>query len=502
MTVIGNTSTFAFELVPVTPSWEVHYPPERAAWAGTAIWVAGQNLCRHVVPGSNAVNDYFYVPLGPIADWLVRAFPAIQFQERASFFPTTRDLHGSVERWGEARPPHGFDEDSWLDAREDWWSGHFLRAGADGAYPPNMAFVRDDEELAISWEAPHFFGDGRMTMLCARGRSSLPWGEGLSVLDQVTSTVAAWFRQSDAAHAYAWAAHDHPLQSAEPSLNRAIELFTGRGLNVLQGQLGVSGYDALLTALKLVRSARDPAASPHCQILRDLEPRLTNDVGGLVREIGDRATHERPHALSQWREARNIALDAARSAQSPEEAGQLAATEIRHALTLDGQPVDDVQVTLAQLGLEYEHAMVPSQRDRMMVALRDDGSPVARTLDTPRTARLWGQRFEACRALGHVLLDPIREGAIGAASGRFAEESRRRRSGASAAEFLLPESALAQASGNQLDGAADEAIFARLLERYGIGASAAAHQLSNRGWLSSYDVRDDLTERYGAANSG
>jgi len=118
------------------------------------------------------------------------------------------------------------------------------------------------------------------------------------------------------------------------------------------------------------------------------------------------------------------------------------------------------------------------------------------TLETVRTSRPWGQRFEAARALGHVLLDPVRAGAIGAASGPFAQETRRRRSGAFAAELLLPESALAAANAGELDGAARGSSFADLLERYGVGARAAAYQLWNRGWLSSPDLRDDLIDRF------
>lgn len=499
MTVIGNKLTFGIELVPVTPSWEIRYAPERAAWAGTAVWVDGKNLCSHVVSGSSEVVDFFFIPLGPLTDWLVRAFPAIEFQERAPFFPTTRDLHGSVARWGETRPRQGFDEDGWLDARDEWWSYHFLRAGADGAYVPNMAFVRDDEELVISWEAPHFFGDDGPTMLWPRGSAAIPWSEGLSVFDQFTSLVAAWFRRSGAADAYDWTGLEHPLRHAHPPLDRAMELFTGRSVHALQGLLGAHSFDALLDALKLSHSARTPLASPLCQVLRDLQPRLSDEIGELLREVGDRATRERPAALATWRDARSVALDAARPAQTPEEAGQLAAVEIRRALALDGQPIEDVPATVAELGLEYEHAPTKSPGDRMMVAFREDGAAVARTLETPRTATLWGQRFEAGRALGHVLLDPVREGAIGAASGPFADETRRRRSGAFAAELLLPESAIAEASLHRLDGATDDAVFSELLQRYGIGANAAAHQMMNRGWLSSHDVRDDLVERFAAA---
>ncbi len=141
MIMIGNTSKFGFQLVPVTPSWERRYPPERAAWAGTAIWVAGKNLCSHVMPGSTQIEEFFYIPLAPIVDWLVGAFPAIEFEERAPRFLTTRDLHRSVDKWRDTRPYGNMEWDDWWDEREEWWSRHFLRAGADGARVPDLAFM-------------------------------------------------------------------------------------------------------------------------------------------------------------------------------------------------------------------------------------------------------------------------------------------------------------------------------------------------------------------------
>jgi hypothetical protein len=222
----------------------------------------------------------------------------------------------------------------------------------------------------------------------------------------------------------------------------------------------------------------------------------------VLSEIGRTATHPDRDALATWRKAREIAIDASRPAESPEHAGYLAAPEIREALGLNGQPIGDIGATLAQLGLSYEHREVFGGRDQMMVAARLDGAPVARTLRTLRTERHWGQRFEACRALGHILLDPIRAGAMGAASGPFAASTRRRRSGAFAAELLLPESATARASGQAVDGAAASSVFEDILATYGIGARTAAYQLWNRGWLSSPEVRDELIDQYGATAIG
>ena len=75
----------------------------------------------------------------------------------------------------------------------------------------------------------------------------------------------------------------------------------------------------------------------------------------------------------------------------------------------------------------------------------------------------------------------------------FSDEER-----AFAAEFLLPEIALASASAQQLDGAANGDSFQQLMVRYGVGARTAAYQLWNRGWLSSPVVRDELIDRFGS----
>lgn len=502
MLVIGNKKRFAFELVPVTPSWEIRYAPERAAWAGTAIWANGKNLCSHVVPGSSEIQDFFYIPLGPFVDWLVRTYPALKFQERAPMFATTSELHRSVDQWFETRPPRNTSEDDWLDARETWWSMHFVRAGADGALLPELAFVRDDERLVLDWAPPRFFGEDAPSMRWPEGHFSVPWSEGREVLGELASTVAEWFRQSAATDAYSWVQYDSPLAQVEPDIASALEFFTGHSLRGLEAIFGAGEVGRLLEVLHLDELSIDPAASPHCQVLRDLSPTVSPDVGRVLVELGAAARHTNPDARAKWEAARQIARDASRPAGSPEEAGYFAAPEIRAALHLDGQPINEVSALLDQLGLSYEHRAVFGGRDHMMVAARQDGAPVARTLMTSRTEKTWGQRFEACRALGHILLDPIRLGAVGAASGPFAAATRRRRSGAFAAELLLPEAAIAKVSGQAVDGAAEPSVFETLLEEYGIGARTAAYQLWNRGWLSSPEVRDELIEQYGAVTFG
>jgi hypothetical protein len=498
VSLIGNKSRLAFDLVPVAPFWETRYEPERAAWAGMALWAGGENLCEHIVPGTSEIRDRLYVPLAPLVNWLVRSFPAMEFEERAAVFPTTRQLHESAARWRSVPPPAGMDEDQWLDAREEWWARHFLAAGSEGSRLPNAAFVRDDEELVITWRPPRFAEPEPPRMAVPEGDVAVPWLVGRSVLEDLAALVADWLREGQAADAYAWGSSERPLSNLQTGLAESLTFFTGRTLEALRTLLGIDGVEAVVESVRLT----DPAASPQCQVLRDLSPSAGADVGAVLQQLGRSASREDVDAMGRWRSARAVVQDAVSPATTPTGAGQFAAIELRRTLGLDGQPIHDLTDVLHVCGLTHSHERVPGRLDRMMVALREDGSPSAVTLETVRTSRSWGQRFEAARALGHVLLDPIRAGAIGAASGPFAQATRRRRSGAFAAELLLPESALAAASGGRLDGATDDSTFQSLLDQFGIGARAAANQLWNRGWLSSPDLRDDLIERFAGQRWG
>lgn len=496
MPLIGNTHALAVELVPVAPTWELRYQPEAAAWAGIAIWVDGENLSSHVYPGSGQVEEYLYVPLGSVVDWLVRAFPAIEFEERAPVFPTTELAHASVARWGNTSPPAGMDENVWHDQREAWWQRHFLAAGVEGSRLPNIAFVRNDEDLVLDWERPRFVRPGAPTMLYPTGNCQVPWTYARRVLADFASIVAQWLTQAEAEATFEWQSWERPLTQAP--MEHAIALFTGRDVSELERIFAVDSYERLIGELDLA-DQEDPAAAPQCQMLRDLAPRHESDVNAALVEIGESITRHDREALRGWRSMRGSALDMARSADSREQAGQLAAFAVRRGQGLGSQPISDLQEVLGAAGVRHVHLDgVRAQRDRMITGLRENGSPAVGTFDVPRMGERWTQNFEAARALGHLLLDPVRAGAIGAAAGPFAQATRRKRSGAFAAELLLPERAIAEESNYRLDGATGDAQFVRVMEKYGIGARAAAFQMWNRGWLSSEYVRDWLIDEFAA----
>ncbi len=493
--LFGNRERFGIEIHPLNPTWERKYLPERTAWGAVSIWVDGANLCRHSVAGTDTIDEYLNVPLAPIADWIVRSWLHILFEERPRSFPAVDRPHDALRRWGDVPAPANVSDDEWVDAREEWWSRHFISAGADGAILPSIALTRQDERLLVDWSPPQLSGE-EVTFLNPHGSHNVEWRDAEETLDRFVTYVGEWLRSDGLESIFPWAHFQNPLLEQPKSLMVAFELYTGRTQAELYKVIGADSLASLRRVLGLPEDSNDPGGSPLTQVLRDLPPRLPEGARAILAEL-DAATRRDP--ATGIASLRQISFDASRSAEHPERAGQLAAGALRREFGLDGQPLVDTRVLLSDIGIAVS---LSEERDigRMVTGMRSEGGAGAIILNSTRTSVEWGRRFEMARALGHLLLDQVRSGALGAAASSFTADRRRRRSGAFAAELLLPESALQAASDGKLDGAAEHSRFQPLLERYGVGARTAAYQLWNHRLLSSTDVREELIEAFAATD--
>ena len=489
--LIGNRNSFAVGIEPLSPSWERRYLPECTAWAQLSIWVDGENICRNLLDGSNSVRDGVNVPLAPIADWLVRSWTYLAFEERPGCFPLHDSLCHTVSRWGDAPPPNGLSEDDWLDARELWWSRHFLAAGADGAHLPNVSLVRGDGRLFIEWARAEFAGTRAPRFLSEHGRKTIYWAEGEEVFSEFVSCIARWFRDSGLDHVFPWIGQRNPLHEAMPTFSETLQVYTGVPVDVLRRWTRSKDDAGLRRNLGIGADASDPGGSVVTQVLRNLPPGISESVWNQVRRL-DRETQSDTGFAE---ELRTLAYDAMRPASNPETSGYHAAQCLRDYLNLNGQPIDDVDRQLSEFGVSIVDSEVECTQERMLAGSRRDVGAAVVINRTPRTATPWGRRFESIRALGHLLMDPYRQGSLGAASTAFAQPSARRRAGTFAAEFLLPSEALKE-DGRTLDSYAQPERFERILGTYGVGAHTAAFHFWNHGLLSSTRVRDELIERF------
>ncbi len=488
--LIGNLNRFAVGIEPLEPSWERKFLPEFTAWARFSLWINGENICRNLLDGSNSARDGINVPLAPIADWFVRSWTFLEFEERPRRFPLDTSLSETIIRWGEASAPAGLNEDDWFEAREHWWSRHFLSAGADGAYLPNLSLIRGDERLFIEWAPVAFNCPTAPKFLSKSGRHIVAWAEGKDVLSQFVSYVAQCLRDSEVEGIYSWACQDDPLNEAIPTFSETLQAYTGLAIENLRERMSACNDDELREKLRLVDDT-DPGSSVITQVLRDLPLGFSDTLWDQVLHL----ENETRSVTGFAEELRSLAHDAIRPASDPETSGYLAAQEIREHLDINGQPVGAIEEQLGNMGVKLIDSDVKCTQERMFVGSRQGCGAATVINRTPRTSTLWGRRFEAARGLGHLLMDPYRQGTLGAASTAFAQPWARRRAGAFAAEFLLPSEALRE-DAHSLDSYAEPKRFENLMEKYEVGAMTAAYHLWNRGFLSSSQIRDDLIDQF------
>ena len=491
--LIGDRGRLAFELHPLAPTWERRHLPERTGWARLSIWVNGANLCRNVLDGSS-IREGVNVPLGPIADWLVRSWTFIRFEERPDCFPPRASVFGTLRKWGNTHPPGQMGEDEWFDARERWWTRHFLAAGADGAQLPNVSLLRGGDRLFVEWTPAEFAGSRAPEFLSESGQRSVRWDEGEEVLAKFVAYLAEWFRAEGLDDAFSWTNLRDPLREVGADFRERLRAFTGIDAEILRTWTATATDADLRRNLGIPEGSDDPGESVITQVLRDLPPVAPESVRREVWRLDERT--RRVTGFDE--ELRAAARDAATAGAGPEESGQLAAQEVRDRLGLNGQPVGDMNEQMRELGVEVVRSGVECSRERMLAGSRRGAGAVAVINRTPRTATRWGERFELARALGHLLVDSCRGDAFGAASTMYAQPWARRCSGAFAAELLLPSKHLFERFG-ALDSAADRDVFPSLLNEFGVGAGTAAYQLWNQGLLSDPHVRDDLIDDFSNA---
>ena len=490
---LGSRDQLAIEICPLAPTWNPRHLPERTGWAQLAIWASGRNLCRNFLDGEIFIQECVNVPLGSIADWLVRSWTSISFEERPDRFPPRSSAFDTLRDWGNTNPPDSYDEENWFDLRECWWKGHFLASGADGSQLPNISLFRSGGRLFIEWNPAAFAGSPAPNFLSESGQASVQWEEGEAVFAEFVAYVAKCFREENLGDVYSWTGLNDPLREAEVDFQKRLRAFTGIDADTLYAWTKADTERELRGNLGIPSGSDDPSQSVITQVLRDLPPATLDSVLERVWQL-DELIQGAANNSGKLEELRIAAHDAAEVPAAPEETGQLAAREVRKHLGLNGWPFEDISQQMQDFGVEVRSG-VDCISEGMLVGSRRGVGAGAIISKTPSTRTQWGKRFEMARALGHLLVDSYRADALGAASTTYAQPWARRCSGAFAAELLLPSEHLSEKF-EKLDSAAKSDSFLSLLKEFGVGARIAAYQLWSHGLLSSPQVRDELVDEF------
>jgi hypothetical protein len=470
MHVFGDPDRFAFRVLPVSPRWAGDRSD--ACWAGLGISVGGADLTRHVVGGLTTVEDVVYVDLVPIAAWLRSRLPALLHEEGSRFFRIEDDANRSLVRWRETswrRYRHEGDvsEAELADdqIRHEWEARHCLRFADTGAWLPDLTIICRDGQAVLSWAPRETAGHPRAQFLEAPGIVYLHASEfregALGLIAFVEGSAVA----SEDVAILASPTWEGVIAAAAPEEERAFP------------------YE-LMQAI----DGRAPLDSAGYLATRDLVP-VKGDAC-LAGKLDAATCQDRPARINRpaW---------AFVSGERAEDQGYEAATRLRAELGIDGHalpsgPLDDLLGE--RFGVGALHLTSAVDRNRMICGSRQDGAAAIAVINQcARQMPPWAERFELMRGLGHVLLDqPSPHGVIGAGGSPIAAGLRRRRSGAFAAEFLMPQHGVQRLIGHDLDAAAER--FEEVMDAFGMGATATAHHLWNRGFLSSTVVRDALID--------
>lgn len=491
----GNRKYISLDIEPVQPSWQASYPADRGPWALLSIWVRDRNLSLNWHVGTDRLRPGVFVPLAPVADWFVRNAASIALEESARPFQTDANLFHSLRQWKDTMAPEKYDEDSWDDERFAWSERHFLEAGSDGSWLPNIGFMCSDDQLWVSWSRPRFATPEAPVFLEDHGLVSVPWNAARAAISEFVDVVASAIRHRDLADHYAWAGSDGAFDRAlDVPWETYASVSCGVEWSSVLDLFGVNSLEQALSALQLPSGAR-PMDSVAMQALRDLV--AENGIGSVLLAC-EAATRGKPSAV--YHAARSFSRDASRTGEYPEREGQEAARALRDRLGLGSQPIEDPVASLSTgLGIEVDENHLGDELDFSVSGARINAAATVFLLNSQRTELPWVRAMEIVRGMGHLLLDVgVGEGVVGAGSSIRSTGPRRRRSGAFAAEMMLPLAAMMEVSGGKLDAVAKPDVFRNIMEEYTVGARTAAWQFYNAGLLSSREVAEGLIERFGA----
>jgi hypothetical protein len=479
--MIGDRDSLGIELEPVEPGWERRSSTDLGPWARFAIYVRGLCLTQAIEPSTSLARASVYVPLLSLADWFFHNMRAIAFEESPAVFRSDVLLHETLARWNESEPPLDVNEERWEDERYRWYERHFWLAGADGALVPDLAFVRADDQLWLSWSNPVSGGARKLVFTHPPGCQAVPWSVAWHVLKGFVNYVADESRRRGLTSP-GWILNLASIEEAAKCSAIEYLSFLAPGTSNFLGRLRLD-------------PAADPEACIALQAMRDLDLSADTDTT-LDAIVAVEATANQAPADSHLEDLRAQVRSAVVVA-APERSGYEAARWLRSIWGLNGRaiPTPDLTRILSQIGEVADQRVNGTKNDSIIGAKRGCRAAVT-ILKHARTGKPWAERMEMARAIGHLLLDPYTRGhVLGAASSQVAAGPRRRRSGSFAAELLCPVSGLRERLAGRDPGAHE--VFEEVMEHFGVGARTAAYHLWNHGILSYPEERDALIEEHG-----
>ena len=417
---------------------QVRGPELSATWASLLIRVDDSVITRVVDQRARTVRDHLYVPLYPLAEWLVTNWWFL--------------LH-------EVENPIKADDVAFKRR-------HALASSREGYAFPNLHITALGNRLRVTW----------------------------------TPDRLQWTRLEFLDRGQVWVDRDEFRECCSDLVDRVIRRLVSLGIEgtLLQEEwtsIQAADRDESMFCKTAAGLGWDPYALDDSQCA--LVCRLEEALNGAVFE--EAVAVMNVHHLETDLAAITAAVEAGKSTCLPLErlrsirprvlkgsaspdrepwaAGYALARHVRRELDLDGTPLSSMADLAIALSEDPDRlAEVTRSRD-FGAAILVDGVVTSNDTGLPafavRSGRDHTRRFQFCRGLAEVLASPDSDALV-----TRAQSDRQQRSRAFAAEFLVPSAALRTRVSRPV---LDEDDVDELAAEFGVSSWTVAHQLRNHG---------------------
>ncbi len=456
-------------------------PAISATFAEVTIRVKGDVITR--LEDRAGVKDSIFVPVAPIALWVLRSWPAL-FSERAPASLIARGTpHEALARaWGYLEAES--DEDAAAIEREleRWERTHALRMVGDGLVLPDFLFRRTTYGMHTSWSR---WEPREHTTFLSSGEAVLDVegvvGELRALVASVRQRIADVPRSSSIA---SWIDELAPRACAE---------LTEAQLGVLAERLGEPEVWFRTWAAQAADLRRaivneysisedrsyDPVLvdSPVAMAFRSAFGRLTEDDRARLRAIAKKVrTLPIAHGLAQLRN--HVVYG---EGPGPIGLGRAYRRAGRVREMLDVAGYLDVEQHLLDLGVAIESFTLDDAQTDGVALWSEDRAIVLVNESSLRATTAWGRRSLFAHELYHLLCDVRAGAAFGEATGDAIHLPTEPFANAFAAELLAPKRELPLFTPHLWTNiSAARAKVAEVCNRFGVGRELALRQLQNR----------------------
>ncbi len=417
-----------------------------ATFASLRISVGGHRITRVLDKRAQTVRDSVFVPLYPLAEWLVSNWWFLAYEFNNPTKTEDRAFHGR----------------------------HTLGTHTEGYALPNLTMVSSGTRTDLCWGGSE--SDWSTVDFLARGRMSIGRERFRQTCADFVDKVIRRLTELDIEGTFLqeeW----QSIQSADN--DEAVFCETAAGLGWDPYDLDESRQDQIISLAKEL----GPLCSEAVSVLDASRP--LEDSTAIVAALKmSRSNRLHLQSLGEPNQTKRL------KGHYSWEAGWDMARQARHRLGLDGQPVRTME-SLAQAlgvsGLELEKATQPLAT---LDGLRLVDGVVVVGADTTLSLGLGNRsahsrRFAFCRALAEAMTSS------GNALLTRGHTDRQRSNRAFAAEFLAPASGLRQRVAHSV---LESEEVDELAEEFGVSTLVIVHQLENHGIarLAEADLTPDI----------